>query len=78
MFFQLFIAKEGVLANFILFQHKIVSTYDRQFHLEQGYHSKLARDDRKHVLGLNVNSEVRIMVLLLLLFRLFVIFLIEL
>ena len=39
-------------------QHFPVSAYDRQFHVEQGYQSKLARDDRKHhVLDPNFNSE---------------------
>ncbi|XP_057292197.1 cilia- and flagella-associated protein 90-like [Hydractinia symbiolongicarpus] len=40
-------------------EHCLVSAYDRQFHAEEGYHSKLTRDDRKHMLGLNVNFEER-------------------
>ena len=38
-------------------QHAVSSTYDRQFHVKHGYHSKLRRDDREHTLGLNVHAE---------------------
>ncbi|XP_022109202.1 uncharacterized protein C5orf49 homolog [Acanthaster planci] len=33
------------------------STYDRLFHVKEGYESKLHRDDREHTIGLNVNEE---------------------
>ena len=34
--------------------------YDRMFHAEEGYNSKLHRDDRQHTVGLDFLSEVRI------------------
>ncbi|XP_038045043.1 uncharacterized protein C5orf49-like [Patiria miniata] len=33
------------------------STYDRLFHVKEGYESKLHRDDREHTIGLNVHEE---------------------
>ena len=42
----------------IFFKYEKASAYDRQFHAEQGYYSKLKRDDRMASLGLNINSEV--------------------
>lgn len=39
-------------------KHSVVSAYDRQFHIKEGYQSKFKRDDRKyHVLDPNFNSE---------------------
>ena len=54
--------KQGVPEEISYFnnnkQHSVVSAYDRQFNVEQGYQSKLRRDDRKyHVLDPNFNSE---------------------
>ncbi|XP_014674976.1 PREDICTED: uncharacterized protein LOC106815060 [Priapulus caudatus] len=36
---------------------KSASTYDRMFHVQQDYNSKLHRDDRQHTVGLNVHAE---------------------
>jgi hypothetical protein len=38
-------------------QHSATSTYDRMFHIKEGYCSKLHRDDRQHTRGLDVHSE---------------------
>ena len=40
-------------------QHKTESTYDRMFHVKEGYNSKLHRDDREHTQNLDVHSEVQ-------------------
>ena len=37
--------------------YQCVSTYDRTFHVKEGYSSKLKRDDREHTQGLNVHAE---------------------
>ncbi|XP_065827445.1 cilia- and flagella-associated protein 90-like [Oscarella lobularis] len=37
--------------------HKTESTYDRMFHVKEGYNSKLHRDDREHTQNLDVHSE---------------------
>ena len=37
--------------------HAAVSSYDRGFHIEEGYSSKLKRDDLQHTQGLNVLAE---------------------
>lgn len=34
-----------------------ISSYDRTFHVEEGYCSKLKRDDLQHTQGLNVHAE---------------------
>jgi len=34
-----------------------ISTYDRTFHVEEGYSSKLKRDDLQHTQGLDVHAE---------------------
>ncbi|XP_028514116.1 uncharacterized protein C5orf49 homolog isoform X2 [Exaiptasia diaphana] len=38
-------------------QSKAPSVYDRTFHIEEGYYSKLKRDDRQTRLALNVYDE---------------------
>ncbi|XP_071948344.1 cilia- and flagella-associated protein 90-like [Antedon mediterranea] len=38
-------------------QYQPSSTYDRLFHVEEGFHSKIHRDDRQHTMNLNVFSE---------------------
>ncbi|XP_033103180.1 uncharacterized protein C5orf49 homolog [Anneissia japonica] len=38
-------------------RNKPSSTYDRLFHAEEGFHSKIHRDDRQHTMNLNVYSE---------------------
>ncbi|PIK62537.1 hypothetical protein BSL78_00543 [Apostichopus japonicus] len=40
-----------------LIQHQPNSTYDRLFHVKQGYQCKLHRDDREHTIGLDVHGE---------------------
>ena len=37
--------------------HPQVLTYDRTFHVKEGYCSKLKRDDLEHTQGLSVHSE---------------------
>ena len=37
--------------------YKLVSTYDRTFHVKEGYCVKLKRDDLEHTQGLNVHAE---------------------
>ena len=39
--------------------HAVSYTYDQSFHIEEGYNSKLKRDDRLHNVGLKVNEEER-------------------
>ncbi|KAJ8024781.1 hypothetical protein HOLleu_34790 [Holothuria leucospilota] len=38
-------------------QHGSSSTYDRLFHVKEGYQCKLHRDDREHTIGLDVHGE---------------------
>ncbi|XP_071812559.1 cilia- and flagella-associated protein 90-like [Apostichopus japonicus] len=38
-------------------RHQPNSTYDRLFHVKQGYQCKLHRDDREHTIGLDVHGE---------------------
>eukprot|EP00118_Oscarella_pearsei_P026544 m.310073 g.310073 ORF g.310073 m.310073 type:complete len:171 (+) comp49410_c0_seq1:60-572(+) len=38
-------------------KHETSSTYDRMFHVKEGYNSKLHRDDREHTQNLDVHSE---------------------
>ncbi|XP_062501775.1 cilia- and flagella-associated protein 90-like [Corticium candelabrum] len=41
-------------------QHVTGSTYDRMFHVKEGYCSKLHRDDREHTQHLDVHSEEKV------------------
>jgi len=38
-------------------RYESISTYDRTFHVEEGYSSKLKRDDLQHTQGLDVHAE---------------------
>ena len=38
-------------------KHEHVFNYDRMFHQEEGYNSKLHRDDRQHTVGLDIQAE---------------------
>ena len=39
-------------------QHDYDTSYDRLFHAETGFNSKLHRDDRQHTVGLDMHAEV--------------------
>ena len=51
---QLFTSQQTIST---LTKYEASSTYDRMFHVEEGYSSKLKRDDLQHTQGLNVNAE---------------------